>query len=491
MVFLILFLIILLTSFYSHSQIINSGSVYDEIQSQIDNQFGPIYKIGILYNMQGIVDSGTPYPTPIMIFDPYETLENHYLFIAEGIGSSHQARPKGFWGMYRDGQIVWKSEPVIPLDFNSESVLYATADLNDDGNVEVIIRSSIPATVAGVQWLWIFSWDGMTGNFITEVDSVGQSTIVSQTNVADFEFADVNADGIWEIQGTWEDENGGAERLITYGWNGQQYGKWPGIPQPDEDAFLPRDAVDVKVQAIIAQDDSTLLYTYKLENKPTSIQDINEFNIDRKIDSVKIVSSRKGWEFFINGDLYRWKDFHSTTFSQKTNYLTKGQSTSDFKFESQGLPQISRFYIRGYNKIPLSQDIPLSTVYNDIFQNSVSGYTIVPSTLPDSINAYDFLDSLIYYNQMSDSLDWITDSASTAKYTDYFENAKSHIQQNNHPAAINVLDSVLTDVEVDSCVTLTSEAYALIKYNTEYLKDQLTQSHGIPHDVRPRNSQEN
>ena len=29
------------------------------------------------------------------------------------------------------------------------------------------------------------------------------------------------------------------------------------------------------------------------------------------------------------------------------------------------------------------------------------------------------------------------------------------------------------------------------KYNSEYLKDQLTQSHGIPHDVRPRNSQEN
>jgi len=461
---LFIFYLLFFTSSYSYSQIINSGSIYDDIQSRIDNQFGPIYKIGILYNFQGIVDSGTPYPTPIRIFDPYETLKNYYLFIAEGIRSSQQTRPKGFWGMYRDGQIVWKSEPVIPLEFNSESVLYATADLNNDGNVEVIIRSSIPATVAGVQWLWIFSWDGMTGNFITEVDSVGQSTIVSLMYVAEFDFADVNADGIWEIQGTWEDENGEAERLITYGWNGQQYGKWPGIPQPDEDAFLPRDAVDVRVQAIITPNDSTLLYTYKLENQPTSIQDINEFNIDRKIDSVRIVSSRKGWEFFINGDLYRWKDFHSTIFNQK-------------------------YYVRGYNKIPTGQDIPLSAVYNDIFQNSVSGYTVVPSTLPDSVNTIDFLDSLIYYNQKSDSIGWITNPSTTTKYNDYFDNTKFYLQENNNPAAINVLDSVLTDVEADNSVTLTSEAYALIKYNTEYLKEQLSQSHGTPHNVRLLNSQ--
>jgi hypothetical protein len=92
---------------------------------------------------------------------------------------------------------------------------------------------------------------------------------------------------------------------------------------------------------------------------------------------------------------------------------------------------------------------------------------------------------------MSDSLKWITDYTATTKYTGYFENTKSHIQQNNNSAAINVLDSVLTDVEADSGVTLTSEAYALIKYNTEYLKNQLSQSKGIPHDVRPRNSQEN
>ena len=467
---LVLFLIIFLSSFNVYSQILYNGPVYDDIQSWLGDHFNNNYRIAKIYKMQGIIESGISYPTPHQLFDPYGTLQHNYLFITKGKSQPDNVIPKGFWGVYHEGQIIWVSNAVIYTDHNASLELFATADLNNDGKVEVMIQSSIPGNVAGAQWLWIFSWDGMTGNFITEVDSVGQSTIVSQTNVADFEFADVSADGIWEIQGTWEDETGEGERLITYGWNGQLYGKWPGIPQPDEDAFLPRDAVDVKVQAIVTSNDSTFLYTYKLENKPTSIQDINEFNIDRKIDSVRIVSSRKRWEFFINGDLYRWKDFHGITFRHKTNFLTKGEATSDFKFESKGLPVISKYYVRGYNKIPLSQDIPLSTVYNDIFQNSVSGYTVVPSTLPDSINAYDFLDSLIYYNQMSDSLDWITDSAATAKYTSYFENAKFYIHQNNHPAASNVLDSVLTDVEADSGVTLTSEAYALIKYNTEYLK---------------------
>ena len=44
--------------------------------------------------------------------------------------------------------------------------------------------------------------------------------------------ADVDADGIWEIQGTWEDINSDEDKFITYGWNGQLYGKWPSIPQP-------------------------------------------------------------------------------------------------------------------------------------------------------------------------------------------------------------------------------------------------------------------
>jgi hypothetical protein len=41
---------------------------------------------------------------------------------------------------------------------------------------------------------------------------------------------------------------------------------------------------------------------------------------------------------------------------------------------------------------------------------------------------------------------------------------------------IEVFSMAKSDVEADSGVTLTSEAYALIKYNTEYLKKYLEKS---------------
>ena len=191
---LFIYLVVLISIFYGHTQILRDGPVFEDIQSWLSDQYENNYRIAKIYKMQGIIESGTSYPTPHKLFNPYGTLEDNYLFITKGKSQSNQIIPKGFWGIYRDGQIVWASNPVIYTDQDASLALFATTDLNNDGIVEVIIQSSIPANVAGVQWLWIFSWDGMTGNFMTEVDSEGQSTIASLTYVADFDFADVDAD---------------------------------------------------------------------------------------------------------------------------------------------------------------------------------------------------------------------------------------------------------------------------------------------------------
>ena len=59
------------------------------------------------------------------------------------------------------------------------------------------------------------------------------------------------------------------------------------------------------------------------------------------------------------------------------------------------------------------------------------------------------------------------------KYSNHFTTAKTQLQQNNIPAVKNTLNQVLHDVDQDSTANLTSEAYALLRYNTEYLLNNL------------------
>ena len=267
--------------------------------------------------------------------------------------------------------------------------------------------------------------------------------------------------------------------------------------------FEPSTKIDPFVSSNITEivNPNCYKYDYTITNGTSSIQRLQEFDL-------KILSSITN----VNSPDEFWKSNHYSFVPVFGWYNSKGKlgidhplngiapdsSRNGFSFISSGLPAITNAYFAGKVTIYLTfPDEPPDKItellkpLRKFPNNTVERKTIGPVDPPDPFSAAGFTDSLIHYCVMSDSLKWITDYTATTKYTGYFENTKSHIQQNNNSAAINVLDSVLTDVEADSGVTLTSEAYALIKYNTEYLKNQLSQSKGIPHDVRPRNSQEN
>ena len=106
--------------------------------------------------------------------------------------------------------------------------------------------------------------------------------------------------------------------------------------------------------------------------------------------------------------------------------------------------------------------------YNNILFNSRKNYSIGPSAILDTLNVQSFLDSLINYNNQSYELSWITNQTTADKYDSLFRAAKTQLQQNNIAGVQNTLQTVLQDVDQDSSANLTSEAYALLKYNTEY-----------------------
>jgi len=230
-------------------------------------------------------------------------------------------------------------------------------------------------------------------------------------------------------------------------------------------------------------------YFYTISNRESSEQACDNFRlviVDSLITNkfTKITAPvNKKW--FIDG---RNKGFISgSAANQFVNFpiapqdaLFQGESMS-ISFTSPGLPAIMTYYAQSY-ALPLTTDEndslhALGYTDKQIFpnwkDNSYHSQTIAPNTNLFKIPQSSFLDTLTSYTAQSSTFGWIKNQSTSNKYLSYFNSAKSSLQSNNIAGTRTTLQMVLTDVNVDSTNNLTSEAYALIYYNTQYLLAQL------------------
>jgi hypothetical protein len=162
-----------------------------------------------------------------------------------------------------------------------------------------------------------------------------------------------------------------------------------------------------------------------------------------------------------------------------------GESVSGIELNSRGLPGVRRMTVLPWFDerlfFPAIDDTsetalePFSFEKEDSLRDMVNyyGWTIGPYAPPAIFNPNTILDTLTYFTTQSRMLGWIKDQTTANKYLGYFASAKTSLQQNSIIATRTTLQQVLQDANVDSTANLTSEAYALIRYNTEYLLAQL------------------
>jgi len=115
----------------------------------------------------------------------------------------------------------------------------------------------------------------------------------------------------------------------------------------------------------------------------------------------------------------------------------------------------------------------VARVDSDRVRLAFRGKTIGPTAPADPFDASTFLDTLIFYTSQSLILGWISDQATADKYEGHFSAAQTQFQQQDTTSAQSELQAVLQEVVLDSGSVLTSEAYALLRFNTDYLLDQL------------------
>jgi hypothetical protein len=439
------------------------------IQTQVNTVIGDKYEVTQVLNVDSSLGSGLSprWPDVGAIENPYGTLTHCFVFNGtrrQGATSTDSA--SGIVGVFKSGQILWHSDGILTVKPPGmmANTIWTIKDINRDGKVEILTTwISLSSGTNPPMYLWIFSWEGQKGEIINARDKNKQS-ILKIDSYGLFSLIDNVGKDIWEIQGPITSYEGDSTRteFRTFSWNGSLYGLWPNTPQPSEGTSYPKDKAQGTVYAKVVQVYEKFQYRYYIQNSSSSLQDIQEFAIDRLTDSVTFAQSRKFWDSALPWlPVVSWK----CDGLYGSNYIRPGEKDSDFVFTTidTTLPRLIKFYVQGLN----------GESSDDITNNSFYGSTIGPSNLPVPFIPLNFLDTLTNYTTQSRTLGWVKDQTTSNKYLGYFASAKTSLGQNNITSTRTTLQQVLQDVNVDSTSHLTSEAYALIRYNTEYLLAQL------------------
>ncbi len=218
------------------------------------------------------------------------------------------------------------------------------------------------------------------------------------------------------------------------------------------------------------------LYLYGIENDESSEQGIRALtlyvnNSENEISDV----SKHLWDKWHRVDRFKWSAL---------GVINPSFAEYGFFLETFYLPIIGTAYCQGRKKVftyYVDDIVPKYQYMDDKINDLFSGYelngklvkTVVPEKAPTPFVYTSFLDSLLSYTNKAYELGWITDESARDKYISFFDNTKSFLEQNQKPAANSILTAILRDVEQDSAVTLSNESYALIKFNSEYLQEQI------------------
>ncbi|MDI6804810.1 MAG: hypothetical protein QME58_13400 [Bacteroidota bacterium] len=455
------FLLLLLVSFtfiISSQYCFSQNSSYDSLKVLIDHQLqsilGLAYEVGDIIEIDKTLGLVGGRVVDGEIEDPYGKLQHCVLFTASPPWDLRDEL-RNMVGVFKDGSVLWHSDTLIYGVSGGE--IYGTCDLNLDGKVDIITLWNHNRD------MWIYSWDGTNGvRLNSQTEGVSEISSVPRQ----WDFADLDGDGILEIRNL-DAEDGS----LSWSWNGEEYGVWSNTPHVPFTTWLPAKSATAKISVCVNLSDTLFLYTYTIKSDTTSKRRIKSIHFGN--GGITITgNSFNGWKFLGGHMLPFCWDMIGL---DHQNFIKPGEQKSEFIAKSQLPPAILKYYVqseRGFIKYN-SMDYTLENLLYDITTNSTSGITIGPMIVNLPFDGLNFLDTLNSYTTQSRTLGWITEQSTAEKYTTLFDSAKSQLQRNAIRATRATLDTVLANANRDSSGYLSSEAYALIYFNTEYLLNQL------------------
>ncbi len=263
--------------------------------------------------------------------------------------------------------------------------------------------------------------------------------------------------------------------------------------------FDPDNKVDPAIYAYVFRDDSTgvHIYNFKVSNGNKSKQLLDTIVIKFSATIYDQTAPSKDWymDEYRAGrtDTWRW----SKTRGEPSG-ISQGVMQEGFSLKSKGLPSIVDVFFFGERRKRFSGPSPtydtdeIHESFDRVFTQLESQYphtkgtvtrkTIGPKTPPADFKPIPFLDYIITLKHEAYNLGWIKNAGIEQSLDAKLDNAKKKIEQGNIEAAKNILMAFINEVEAQGCVTyedcssgkhISPEAYALLKYNVQYLISNL------------------
>ena len=156
------------------------------IDQQLDSHFGVDYEIAdyiFVDSLEEHYDIDRE-----LIDDEYGTLDNCIVFTAEKTQTYKNV--KGIVGVYKNGQIIWYSDYIIPdNEIYGNGFIYSIEDINNDGKVEIMTEwEGTGGASYNTIRLFVHEWDGNQGVLVGEANCY-------ETQL--FKYIDIQGDGIF------------------------------------------------------------------------------------------------------------------------------------------------------------------------------------------------------------------------------------------------------------------------------------------------------
>ncbi|MBO6794533.1 MAG: hypothetical protein JJ895_11525 [Balneolaceae bacterium] len=230
-----------------------------------------------------------------------------------------------------------------------------------------------------------------------------------------------------------------------------------------------KDKFEIEISIEVSKKDESLVYNYSIENKLSSEQNVWYWLIisDSKIHSIK---SPSNWSYNESGNPGRisWA-------SKKAQFRVKpGEVLDGFGFTSKELPTIKPYFMEGWAWIILQAGQEPDSVENSsFFDTAKKGHMIFPQENRIE-NTLEFTDTLETFRFRScEELNWATNSGVCGELKNDLSDIKANLQAGDSLSAANALSDFIKLVEQEKDKSLTSEGYALLYFNAEYLRRRL------------------
>ena len=228
----------------------------------------------------------------------------------------------------------------------------------------------------------------------------------------------------------------------------------------------------------------TFRYSYRIANGNSSRQNLIRFTLEFGKGIVIVDNTPKdGWHSLRENEIARDQLVPGHAWSWYGDVgLKPGRSWRVGALESNGLPGIVNGYFQGKTKktvLSFPDEGPGFNLRVKLLQlrtfpsNRVIRKTIAPVPPPEPFMVLAFLDTLISYKHQAFNLGWITNKGILNSLDQKLDNARKQLERGNNKAAKNILEAFINEVEAQKEKHLSSEAYALLKFNAEYLISKL------------------